>query len=293
MISRRARPAKDDAAAIGAVADARTWHKAFFAGIRADWIAIAQQYVQNGGNPWLIAADARFTVRRTTLVNLYTTAAVDNERDYIVALREAAMACPYCGGIATGTIDHFLPKDGFPEFTVVPSNLVPSCDPCNRKKTTTTTGAHPERFLHPYFDVAIDTLQALLTVADVGKNPTFGLQMGALPNQDLQRIVDFHLRELDVEKRLVRHAGLRWKGLCRTAHRDPAAFLGGLQNFLTTSAGVSENTYGPRNVETVFYRGILASQEAMDYLHDPIRLAADWAIAAQAPALNPAPVAVV
>ncbi|SFC42066.1 hypothetical protein [Bacillus sp. UNCCL81] len=42
--------------------------------------------------------------------------------------------CPYCGIGEPETLDHYLPKGLFPEYSVFPSNLVPCCDPCNRKK---------------------------------------------------------------------------------------------------------------------------------------------------------------
>lgn len=40
--------------------------------------------------------------------------------------------CQYC---TVNSLDHFVPKDLFPEFSVHPSNLIPSCTECNSKKT--------------------------------------------------------------------------------------------------------------------------------------------------------------
>jgi len=42
--------------------------------------------------------------------------------------------CPYCGIGEPVTLDHYLPKGIFPEFSILPINLVPCCDPCNRNK---------------------------------------------------------------------------------------------------------------------------------------------------------------
>ncbi|EAD2695982.1 HNH endonuclease, partial [Escherichia coli] len=40
--------------------------------------------------------------------------------------------CPFCGDIGqTKNIDHFLPIAHYPEFSVMPINLVPSCRDCN------------------------------------------------------------------------------------------------------------------------------------------------------------------
>lgn len=42
--------------------------------------------------------------------------------------------CPYCGFRTPDTIDHYLPKTFFPEFAVLPLNLLPCCGICNGKK---------------------------------------------------------------------------------------------------------------------------------------------------------------
>jgi len=62
--------------------------------------------------------------------------------------------CPYCGGIgAPSTLDHYLPKSRYPQFSVLPTNLLPCCRDCNTgsKNTTISTQKH-EQILHPYFD---------------------------------------------------------------------------------------------------------------------------------------------
>lgn len=42
--------------------------------------------------------------------------------------------CPYCNILKPTTIDHFLPKEEFPEFSVLGLNLFPCCTTCNSKK---------------------------------------------------------------------------------------------------------------------------------------------------------------
>lgn len=62
--------------------------------------------------------------------------------------------CPYCGGIGQPkTLDHYLPKAHFPQFSVVPLNLVPSCSDCNQsEKGHTYASKIEEQVLHPYLD---------------------------------------------------------------------------------------------------------------------------------------------
>jgi len=62
--------------------------------------------------------------------------------------------CPYCGINEPKTLDHYLPKDKYPEFSVFPKNLVPICHVCNTKykgsQFLSTTG--DRLFLHTYYD---------------------------------------------------------------------------------------------------------------------------------------------
>lgn len=46
-------------------------------------------------------------------------------------------SCQYCCGLHTGgelTLDHYLPKNEFPEFSVLGENLVPCCAACNTRR---------------------------------------------------------------------------------------------------------------------------------------------------------------
>jgi len=53
-------------------------------------------------------------------------------RVYDSILSSSLEKCPFCGGIGTPrNIDHFLPKSLFPQFSVLPYNLVPACRDCN------------------------------------------------------------------------------------------------------------------------------------------------------------------
>ncbi|WP_455179248.1 HNH endonuclease [Azospirillum melinis] len=61
--------------------------------------------------------------------------------------------CPYCGEIGdVETLDHYLPKAYFPSFAVLPVNLIPSCNKCNKG----TSGAFPLtpdlQPINPYLD---------------------------------------------------------------------------------------------------------------------------------------------
>ena len=60
--------------------------------------------------------------------------------------------CPYCNYGSVETLDHVLPKEIYPGFSVKPTNLVGCCDRCNRLKGNAAPTGPEDGFLHPYFD---------------------------------------------------------------------------------------------------------------------------------------------
>lgn len=64
----------------------------------------------------------------------------------------AAPRCPLCGHGTISTLDHHLPKRGYPALAVAPLNLVPACADCNKNKTDAAPATRNEETLHPYFD---------------------------------------------------------------------------------------------------------------------------------------------
>ena len=103
---------------------------------------------------------------REALIHCYegSTQAWDAMREgFRNSLTPTAQAfCPYCMIREPESWDHFLPKEQFPEFAVLLSNLIYVCGPCNRKKGQYLVG-QPRQVLNPYFD-AIPEDVALLYV---------------------------------------------------------------------------------------------------------------------------------
>ncbi|MEA9728408.1 hypothetical protein VDF12_16155 [Xanthomonas campestris pv. raphani] len=60
--------------------------------------------------------------------------------------------CPYCSLGQATTLDHYLPKSRFPQFSVAVANLVPSCKDCQSKKGRDYAVNKGTQTLHPYFD---------------------------------------------------------------------------------------------------------------------------------------------
>lgn len=80
--------------------------------------------------------------------------------------------CPFCGGIGQPyTLDHYLPKANYPQFSVLPLNLVPSCRDCNTGKGTSVALASGQQVLHPYFEENCFYLEKWITAKIIHSAP--------------------------------------------------------------------------------------------------------------------------
>lgn len=119
---------------------------------KADIAARYQSYRDHHGNPWVVPVDASFVPLRPSLNHLYEAPPVALK--FINSLRRSVDgACPVCGRDSVGTLDHYLPKADYSEYSFFSLNLVPACDRCNNARNNLARGANAgERPVHPYFD---------------------------------------------------------------------------------------------------------------------------------------------
>jgi hypothetical protein len=95
---------------------------------------------------------------KSKLINLYENNLRNKNKPariyYDELLVSSGERCPFCGDIGyTRNLDHFLPKAHFPEFSVMPLNLVPSCRDCNMgEKGQKYAQSEEDQTIHPYLD---------------------------------------------------------------------------------------------------------------------------------------------
>lgn len=74
---------------------------------------------------------------------------------------ECGGVCPYCGDGRIEEVDHYVPKEDYPEFTLYPNNLIPLCNKCNKKKGSKFIDFQNKRqFINFYYD-NIDSVEFL------------------------------------------------------------------------------------------------------------------------------------
>lgn len=97
------------------------------------------------------------TVTKSELKSVYSSHMVGRgkpARDiYDLLLSRAPLGrCPFCGFGHATTLDHYLPKTLYPQLSVLPLNLIPSCKDCNTGKSAAIATTGESQTLHPYFD---------------------------------------------------------------------------------------------------------------------------------------------
>lgn len=70
--------------------------------------------------------------------------------------------CPLCGVRDVTDLDHYAPRSIFPEYSVHPKNLIPTCHECNKQKDNVWLTGRGHRIIYnAYFDRPLNILTAV------------------------------------------------------------------------------------------------------------------------------------
>lgn len=78
--------------------------------------------------------------------------------------------CAYCLFYPRQTIDHYIPQDEYPEYSIMVKNLLPCCSYCNETKNQYWRNANRRLFIHMYNDVLPNTQFLFATVTFAANN---------------------------------------------------------------------------------------------------------------------------
>lgn len=169
MIRRARKPQRDVVADFDRVCDARRRNdvKATLREIREQVLEAYKAYDDSQGVPPAVAPIGFDKPRASALRGNYRHT---YEGNVLEELRSQAFAaieddlCPMCGVGYVRVLDHYLPKETYPEYSVFALNLVPACTRCNDTKLS-LVGGTGGRFLHAYYEDIPETPSLL--VADI------------------------------------------------------------------------------------------------------------------------------
>jgi hypothetical protein len=199
---------------------------------------------------------------RNLLKTNYDTLADDNAL-YGELLRCEPDMCPLCGFGEVSTLDHYLPRTRFPQFSVYAMNLVPCCSRCNQLKGTKVGHIPARQFLHPLYH-ALPALQLLtcgLDFEDGTVFTTFGVHRDGAADVGLVDRLTFQFEQLQLGDRLRRKATSVLRS--RRIAFDLSVGNGGyeaLHNQLEIEAEGARQQFGINYWESALY-GALAADE--------------------------------
>ncbi|MFC4657122.1 HNH endonuclease [Rheinheimera marina] len=153
---------------------------------------------------------------KAKLINLYENNLRNKDKParnyYDSLLVSSGERCPFCGDIGhTKNLDHFLPKAHFPEFSIMPLNLVPSCRDCNMgEKGQFYATVADEQALHPYVDKNIFYLEQWVFADYIDENDGGFRYYVNCPNewtQEDRNRAAYHFNSLNLASRYRLEAG--------------------------------------------------------------------------------------
>lgn len=224
---------------------------------------------------WSIAPSGQTTNNsHTQLYKLYDTnikLKKDIKRHTInQAYVKKGLVCPYCGikRNYTRDLDHYIPRESYPEFSIMTNNLIFSCSTCNQhpNKGIKFLDSNGKRMiLNPYFDECLkeEILLCRLSNSGINLNITFSINLQLQQNNpDLYITACHHLNELGLHKR---YANLCEdikdtfiEGFCNPkikTHREIEPFsIDDAQTVLSLDIKRLERTSHPNNFELIFLK---------------------------------------
>jgi hypothetical protein len=178
--------------------------------------------------------------------------------------------CSMCGGATPTTVDHFLPKAQFNEYSIFSLNLVPACG-CNPMRSN-VLGVNGEKLLHPYFDDVLT--KRLYSFSFLGnlRYPTIKIKQ-IVPGKN----INFHLKSVVLKSNVKSFAFKLWERVTE----DPLRRIIGLDRVprpisvvdlkkaLVSNLNAEDIRHDtPNNWHSFFWHGILRSSRVINYIHN-------------------------
>ena len=244
----------------------------FFKSFKSLWVDRYKEYLNNNGNPEMINC-SHVIQSKNKFINLYNSKPGIIKTDIIDLLRYQGLTyCPFCSeaGVPV-TLDHFLPKSDYPEYSLLSKNLVPMCDACqgsDAKGTKVFNDDNKRLFLHPYFDDIEDVEILILEILPPYDNDVkYKLYVNESLDNALKELSIRHIDELNMQKRFkiyfisqyIRLKKLTISMLKRGVRRDD--IKGKIEDFYEERKITGINYW-----DTVFYKSVLTNDSLLNYL---------------------------
>ncbi|MFT3765748.1 MAG: hypothetical protein QM820_09555 [Minicystis sp.] len=204
----------------------------------------------------------------------------DNRRSayarYYARILALSYYCAYCGVTEATTLDHYFPKDAknrrraYPEFSILPANLVPSCTRCNPSRDFRDEGGR-RALIHPYFDEVHQErlLIADVTIKDGMPSVEFRVDLGECTARRFGELYERHVQLLDLLSRYRTRALVAEDGLFEIVRTVRVWAKGRSQaevaERIRDEASELERTLGANHFKVALRHGAAASKAFIDF----------------------------
>lgn len=212
-----------------------------------------------------------FSDYRILLVDYYEKAPASLNRELLNRRNEHGLyLCPFCGNPKKpDTLDHFIPKDQWPEFSIFSNNLVPQCRSCAPIKGENyySNEDNIAKFIHPIYSDLLQRFRYKISVDfDNATNmPSFSVVLRKIQetvNAEDLRVI-FHIKNLKIKRRIVKFCQDDYRRWLTRLSKNRFDLRVALQQRLSE---IPQNDLG-RDWKSAFYKGLLNNEVAINYLH--------------------------
>lgn len=169
--------------------------------------------------------------------------------------------CPYCCQIRASTLDHYLDKASYPQFSVTPINLIPACKDCNHNKAAYSKPQDTStEIINPYYD-NVDQDSWLIATIIKSNAPVveYSVSPPANWNVKLKTKLQRHFEVMDLKKMYGTHAASDLSGLRKNLLKvESAGGMIGVKEYLSDLADSRRATH-LNSWQTALYTGAAAS----------------------------------
>ncbi|GAL80014.1 EA31 gene protein [Algibacter lectus] len=201
---------------------------------------------------------------KTNLLKLYSS-----QRKSIIELKKELTTnefnqrindCPNCTIEKVASLDHYIPKDEFPEFSVNPVNLIPCCSTCNSKKKENWKGDKNLLFLNLY-SKTIPNSQYLFIDIESKLEYTFELRNESNIDLNLFKVIESHYGKLNLLQRFKENSDgvISELEILISSGRDAIKDDIELQKFIKSHYSKIETRDGINNWKVVLIKAMLDS----------------------------------
>ncbi|WP_421352274.1 HNH endonuclease [Aeromonas sp. 604443] len=295
MVTKLSPPTYDTTDTINQVVADRVWYRDFFDLIKENWLLHINRYVENSGNPEVIAPldispyitqeriiaeenknpegnalQALIKKRTASLKGLYEPVEGTELHSYLKNMRDnhGLLFCPACGepGKPT-TLDHYLPQSKYPELSIVFENLTPMCDKCQRLKDNNILNTEGQKlFIHPYYD-QIETIRIMLEILPPYNHPErFLARVPDDIGSPLREICERHIKEIDFVNRFENYCISEYSDLLEIISEERDEPEGDSVRKIVRRFLRKAEIKSPNHWEAIFYRGVLENNDLITFL---------------------------